>query len=133
MFLHIHDNRTLKELQLDFSGYFPYLKLEFFSKPHRRGVASTEKNKRNPFLQIVSIRTHHRNGAVEIRENQTAYEVEQLLQKEYFLPAQIYHYTTAGWIVTDVADTATLKELNEQGRRSAHEENKVYAQTKQLK
>jgi uncharacterized protein YheU (UPF0270 family) len=133
MYLHIQDDRTLKELQDDFSQAFPYLKLEFFSRPHKKGEASLGKNKLNPFLQIVAIRSGHRNGAIEISEEQTIQEVEQSLQKEYELPVQIYHFTKAGWIVTDVADIATLKELNEQGKQAAHEIHNVAAQSKNLK
>jgi hypothetical protein len=133
MYLHIHNNRTLKELQDDFSSAFPYLRLEFFSKPHKRNAASSEKNKLNPFLQVVTIRNHHRNGAIEIKETQTAGEVEQQLQKEYELPVQIYHFTKAGWLLTDIADIATLQELNEQGKTAAHELHNVSAQSKNLK
>lgn len=133
MFLHIQNKRTLKELQLDFSGRFPFLRLEFFSKPHRKGMASAEKHQLNPFLQIVTVRTHHRNGAIEIKEHHKAEEVEQLLQEEYDLPAQIYHYTCNGWVMTDAADKATLRELNEHGRRCFEEDHKVYAQCKLLK
>lgn len=133
MFLHIQNTRTLKELQLDFSGMFPFLRLEFFSKSHRKGNASSEKHKLNPFLQIVTVRKHHRNGAIEIKEHFKVEEVEQLLQEEYDLPAQIYHYTCQGWVMTDAADKATLRELNEHGRRCFEEDHKVYAQCKLLK
>lgn len=133
MYLHIHDNRTLRELQEDFISVFPYLRLEFFSKPHKPGFASPEKNKLNSFLQIVAVRNHHRNGALEVNEHNTAEELEQLLQHEYHLAAQVYHFTKAGWIVTDVTDKVTLKELNEQGKTAAHEYYNVFAQSKNLR
>ena len=121
MLLYIHDNRTLKELQDDFNLAFPYLRLEFFSKPHGKGVASAEKNKLNNYMQLIAVRASHRNSAVEIQEWHSVKEVEQMLQNDYKLPVQIYHFTRAGWIETIVTDEATLKELNEQGKRAAGE------------
>lgn len=121
MLLYIHDNRTLKELQDDFNLAFPYLRLEFFSKPHGPGEASSEKNKLNNYMQLIAVRASHRNGAVEIKEWHTIKAVEQMLQNDYKLPVQIYHFTHAGWIETIVTDEVTLKELNEQGKRAAGE------------
>ena len=121
MLLYIHDNRTLKELQDDFNLAFPYLRMEFFSKPHAIGLASAEKNKLNNYMQLIDVRTSHRNSAVEIQEWHTVKAVEQMLQTDYKLPVQIYHFSQAGWIETTVTDEVTLKELNEQGKRAAAE------------
>jgi hypothetical protein len=132
MYLHIHDNRTLKELQDDFSSAFPYLRLEFLSKRKRAASVSSVKKLLNPFLQVVTIRHQHRNGAIEIGEHMKVKQVEQLLKKEYCLPAEILHYTKAGWLQADVAGDATLLELNEQGRSDFHVFHNVYAQAKNL-
>lgn len=132
MYLHIHDNRTLKELQDDFASVFPYLRLEFLSKRPRSTQRISGHNLLNPFLQVVTIRRQHRNGAIEIEEHMRAKTVEQLLKKEYGLPAEILHYTKAGWLQTDVADAATLQELNEQGRSEFHRLHNVYAQARNL-
>ena len=132
MYLHIHDNRTLRELQEDFNFRFPYLRIEFYSKPHHRNAASPDTHKLNPFLQIVAVRGHHRNGAAEIHEGETVAGFEQMMQRDYSLPVQVFHFTKTGWILTDVTDKATLRELNEQGKEEAHEFYNVYAQVKNL-
>ncbi|HMO31433.1 MAG TPA: hypothetical protein PKE63_02700 [Lacibacter sp.] len=132
MYLHIHDTRTLKELQEDFNFSFPYLRLEFFSRMHRSGLRSSLKRRLNPFLQVATVRSKHRNGALEINGNQKVRDVEQSLQQDYHLPVQIYHFTKAGWLMTDVTDDATLDELNEQGRNTSHELHNVFAQARNL-
>jgi len=132
MYLHIHDNRTLREVQDDFSYTFPYLRLEFLSNKRRRKTTE-QKHTFNSFLPVVAIRTQHRNGAAEISEFNTVNEIKDVLKKEYGLHAQIYHFTNAGWIETDTVGKATVKELNEQGKRSAYEYHNVFAQVKQLK
>lgn len=133
MFLHVHDKRTLKELQDDFNLFYPYLRLEFFSRPHGSGAHSAEKHRLNSYMQVVAVRKSHRNGAVEINDWHTVKEVEQMLQQEYQLPVQIYHYTKAGWIETTVTDDVTLKELNEQGRREAGDELHPHFNPEQFK
>ena len=132
MYLHIHDNRTLKELQDDFSSEFPYLRLEFYTRRQRAGQHASSRSLLNPYLQVITIRSQHRNGAIEINELMTVKQVEQLLTKEYHLPAEILHYTKAGWLQTHVTDHATLKDLNEQGRSDFHQLHNVYAQAKNL-
>lgn len=133
MLLYIHDNRTLKELQDDFSLAFPFLRLEFFSKSHAAGVCSAEKNKLNVFMKLIAVRASHRNGAVEIENWHTVKAVEQMLQRDYLLPAQIFHFTSAGWIETTVTDEVTLKELNEQGEKAAIQDHQIFLNTRSLK
>jgi hypothetical protein len=132
MYLHIHDSRTLKELQDDFSSVFPYLRLEFYTRRQRAGQHASSRSLLNPFLQVVTIRRQHRNGAIEIREQMKAKQVEQLLKREYSLPAEVLHYTKAGWLQTEVADEATLQELNEQGRADFHSVHNVFAHVRNL-
>jgi hypothetical protein len=128
MILHIDGKRTLKELQDDFAAAFPYLRLEFFARPHRRMMRSSVRRKLNPFLQVATVRSHQRNGALTVEGNMTVQELEQLLQQQYDLCAQVYHFAKGDWLMTDAADVATLDELNEQGRREAHEQHHVYVQ-----
>lgn len=133
MLLYIHDNRTLKELQDEFSLAFPYLRLEFFSKSHAAGVSSAEKNKLNVFMKLIAVRVSHRNGAVEIEDWHSVKSVEQMLQDDYMLPVQIFHFTSAGWIETTVTDEVTLKELNEQGQNAADQDHQILLNTRSLK
>lgn len=128
MILHIHRKRTLKELQDDFNYFFPYLRLEFFSKPHRRMVRSSARRKLNPYLQIETVRSRQCNGALGINDHAPVQELEQALQQHYDLSAQVYHFAKGQWLMTDAADMATLAELNDQGRREAHTFHQVYVQ-----
>jgi hypothetical protein len=133
MILHINDNRLLREIQMDFSKFYPYLKMEFF------------KSKSDPFLlsdvalipvssysKVGSVRRNHHQGALHLFPNTSVKDLEYRMKYEFSIAIQIYHYTKAGWIPTDVAAIATLEELNEQGRREFHELHNVAAQSKNL-
>lgn len=128
MILHIHGNRNLKELQDDFNNYFPYLRLEFFAKPHRKLMRSSMRRKLHSYLQVDTVRSRQRNGALTVDGNMPVHELEQLLQQQYDLSAQVFHFAKGEWLMTDATDVATLTELNEQGRREAQLLHQVYVQ-----
>jgi hypothetical protein len=132
MILHINDDRLLREIQMDFSKFYPYLRLEFFDKPHLSMSPSSESSKISPYTKAGSVRLKHHEGAIYLLPNTTVKEVEEMMQKEFSLSVQISHYTKSGWIQTDVVDKATLDELNEMGRREFHELHNVSAQAKNL-
>ncbi len=132
MILHINDDRLLREIQMDFSKFYPYLRLDFFDKSHLSMSSSSESSKFSPYIKAGSVRLKHHEGAIYLLPNTTVKEVEEMMQKEFSLFVQISHYTKSGWIQTDVVDTATLDELNEIGRREFHQLHNVSAQAKNL-
>lgn len=132
MILHINDDRLLREIQMDFSKFYPYLRLEFFDKSHLSTPSFPESSKISPYIKAGSVRLKHHEGAIYLFPNTTVKEVEEMMQKEFSLSVQISHYTKSGWIQTDVADMAMLDELNDQGRREFHELHNVSAQGKNL-
>lgn len=94
--------------------------------------SSPESSKISPYIKAGSIRLRHHEGAMYLLPNTTVKETEEMMQKEFNLAVQIYHYTKSGWIQTDVADIATLDDLNDLGRREFHELHNVSAQAKNL-
>lgn len=131
MILHINDTRLLREIQMDFNLYYPYLRIEFFDKDHS-GLSSTESKKISPYIQAGSVRKKHHEGALNLLPDTRVKDLEEMMQKECSLSIQIYHFTKSGWIPADVVNIATLDELNEQGRREFHELHNVSGQTKNL-
>jgi hypothetical protein len=132
MILHINDDRLLREIQMDFSKYYPYLRMEFFNKPHLVMLSSEESNKVSPYIKAGSLRKKHHEGAMNLLPDTTVKDLEEMMQKEFNLAVQIYHYTKFGWIQTDVADIITLDDLNDLGRREFHELHNVSAQSRNL-
>ena len=39
MKLHVDDKRNISDIQAEFNDVFPFLKIEFFKKPHETGEA----------------------------------------------------------------------------------------------
>jgi len=132
MILHITDQRMLREIQLDFSKHFPYLRIEFFTTPNRNNAPAKNVTKIDPYIRAGVIRRKHFAHAVNLFPDTSVKEFEHIMQEDFNADIQVYHYTKAGWLQTDVTDIATLDELNDQGRRDFNELHNTEAQTKNL-
>ncbi len=115
MKLHIEDKRTISEIQEEFTASFPFLKLEFFKKPHETGEASPL----NEMIPAESTFGEHRTISTEgdmiVTADMTVEEVESGFQKTYGISAQVFRQSGNVWLETSATDKWTLKEQNEQG------------------
>jgi hypothetical protein len=132
MILHINDNRLLREIQMDFSKFYPYLRMEFFHVSTAGSSSSSEPTAISPYVKVGSVRRNHHQGAIYLFPNTTVKDLEDRMNKEFNLGTEIYHYTKAGWLQTDAVDMATLNELNDQGRAAFNELHNTAAQAKNL-
>jgi hypothetical protein len=111
----INDRRKIHAVQEEFSTAFPYLRLEFFSKPQRVGGASSKKMIKSESVTLGECRTIHKNGSVEITPSMTVMELEQRLSDVYGLTVQVFRKSGKVWLETTVTDGWTLEEQNGQG------------------
>lgn len=111
----INDHRKIFSIQKEFSEVFPYLKIEFFSKPHKVGGASSRKILKHPSKTIGQCRVIHNKGSITIKPSMTVAELEQNLNDVYGLSVQIFRKSGKVWLETTVTDGWTLEEQNRQG------------------
>lgn len=114
MKLTINDQRKISSIQKAFNDLFPYLKLEFFSKPHRPGHASAKRLMQH-HLTIGQCRTQHSSGALTITPVMTVADLEQTFSDLYGLSVQVFRRSGNIWLETTITDSWTLQEQNEQG------------------
>jgi hypothetical protein len=111
----INDTRSVAAIQEEFTQNFPYLRLEFFSRPHKTGKPSP----RNQMLQntrtLGEIRTKHLDGDIQITPSMTVSLLEQEFMKHYGLSVQVFRKSGRVWLETTVTDGWTLAEQNAQG------------------
>jgi hypothetical protein len=102
---------TIEEVQDRFNECFPSLTIEFYSVPHKRFQPSDSQYRYGNKVQIGTIRTNHRKGAMEIKSWYSVAQVEKELQQEYGLNAQIFRTSVSGQpIQTSSSDHLTLQE-----------------------
>lgn len=66
MKINVGDNQTIKEIQTNFSERYPYLKIEFFTKPHEKFRGSSRENMVDSNTLIKNCRSVHGEGEIEI-------------------------------------------------------------------
>lgn len=132
MILHINDNRMLRELQLDLSKYYPYLRMEFYQDEKSTHKLFPNGSKIDPYVKTGSVRKYHHAGAINILPGTTIKEFIAQMKNDYNLHVQLSHYTKEGWMPADDITLYSMEELNQQGREIFHEVNNVAGQLKNL-
>ncbi len=111
----INDTRKIFAIQEEFNTIFPYLKLEFFSKPHKPGVGSPKEQVKNNNATLGECRTVHNKGDIIIVPEMTVSDLEQNFVNVYGLGVQVFRKSGKSWLETTVTDNWTLAEQDKQG------------------
>jgi hypothetical protein len=112
----INDKRKIFGIQEEFNAMFPFLKLEFFSKPHKPGGGSSNKLMKSSSKTLEECRTNHKSGTITVSPQMTAGELEQNFADVYGLSVQIFRKSGKAWLETTTTDHWTLEEQNRQGK-----------------
>lgn len=111
----INDHRKIFAIQREFNEIFPYLKLEFFGKPHKVGAPSSKKIMKQPSKTIGQCRVIHNKGTLSITPSMTVADLEQAFSDVYGLSVQIFRKSGRVWLETTATDGWTLEKQNKQG------------------
>lgn len=111
----IDDNKSISAVQKEFSDAFPYLRLEFFSKPHKYGAVSERRDVLDHKTKLKECRLKE-EGSLEIQPEMTVSDLEKLFQNKYRLFVQVFRRSGKLWLETTATDSWTLKYQNEQGQ-----------------
>ena len=115
MEININDKKKISAIQKEFSQAFPYLKIEFFTKPHEVGAPSSKKTMRPSTKTIGECRTIHSNGTMTILPKTTVAELEQSFLDVFGLAVQVFRKSGSAWLETTVTDSWSLHKQNKQG------------------
>jgi len=112
----INDHRKIFAIQEEFSTAFPYLKLEFLSKPHEPsgkpgGKLITSKSK-----TLGECRTIHNKGEITITPNMTIIDLEERFEDVYGLGVQVFCKLGKTWEEISTTKKFTLEAQNHAGK-----------------
>lgn len=116
MQIYISEEAVVADIQDRFHTLYPFLKLEFFRKPHAEGEYSPESEKISPDTLIEKIRTRHASGWIDISHYRTAAAVEHDFSHIFGLNTQVFRKAGTLWLETISTDNWTLEELNNAGK-----------------
>lgn len=114
----INDKKKIKDVQTEFQKKFPYLKIQFYSKPHDTNQGSTVREQLPDEMTIGEVRTVHNEGDFAINEQMTVADFERDFAKKFGLNAQVFRKSGDIWMQTTSTDNWTLAEQNRKGESS---------------
>ena len=112
----INDHRKIFAIQKEFSELFPNLKIEFFTKPHKSGGASSKRIMKHPSKTLGESRVVHTKGMLTITPNMTVADLEQIFRDTYGLSVRLLRKSGKTWIETNATDGWALEEQNKKGK-----------------
>lgn len=121
MKIRITAESTLEEIQAIFHEHFPFLKLAFFTKPHRAFKGSPAKFMIQDSTQTVGVLVENpRSGELVLDPKMATFELEQVFEEKFGLHVQVFRKSGETWLLTSVTDDLSLERQNAKGRASEH-------------
>ena len=112
MHITVDEKKELRVLQEEFSGLFPYLKIQVL-KP-ANGVPASPLQPNGKTIGDVKLKA---NGDLSITPDMTTSALKQSFMHNYGLLVQVLRRFGNTWIETTVTDAWTLAEQNKHGER----------------
>ncbi len=115
MILHLSKNKSLYDVQTEFTSHFPFLKIGFFNKRHKAFPGSERASLLKPEAKLPL--TGERDSLeVEIDESMTVKALEEMFKQQLNLNIQVFRKSGRSWLETTVTDNWTLRKQNEEGK-----------------
>ena len=111
----INDQRKIHAIQEEFTKVYPYLKLEFFAKPHTANGATSKKIIKHESKTLAECRTQHNDGDIILTDMMNVAEVEQRFRDLFGLNVQILRKSGNMWLETTKTQSWTLIQQNKEG------------------
>ena len=114
MTLHLNAEKAIQDVQQEFTRAYPFLKLEFFTKP---GIGENSFYRKH-LNREIPIRSAGliQHGELSLYDGMTVGELENKLRVEFGLQAQVSRKSGNCWLETTMTDSWTLKQQNDHGR-----------------
>ena len=116
MQLHLTADSKISEIQKEFHHYYSYLKIEFYSEPHKAGELSREKYRIAHDKKISEVGKKGINEVYEWNEETTVKEFEKNLFEICGLSVQVFRKSVNIWLETSITDKWTLEKQNQEAR-----------------
>ncbi|HMX81827.1 MAG TPA: hypothetical protein PKL94_00690 [Saprospiraceae bacterium] len=119
MKLKITQSTTIGEVKKHFTDAYPFLKLEFFSKPHDAYKTSPAKfivhDETKSLLEVGMSEVVEAELNIEGSTSVKSFEAEGM---KYGLNLQVLRRSASTWLATTVTDNLSLHEQNRKGEAS---------------
>jgi hypothetical protein len=108
----IKPDTKLMDIQKEFNGFYPYLKLEFYKNLSQLNKPSPKAEKINPGESFSKISRSHKGGSININPNRTVSELVLDFWTTLGLSVLVFRKSGNLWIETSLTDSWTLGRQN---------------------
>ena len=113
----IYGERLITDVQKQFTGAYPFLKIEFFKRDNTlKSLEPKQKQIAHNLMLKEAWGRKKTEGDLIIEDILTVSELENTLMDRFGLTAQIFRRSGNIWLQTSVTDRWTLKQQNDMGR-----------------
>ena len=119
MKLHIKSSTSINEIKETFHNSYPYLKIEFFKKPHIEGEPTALIDMIKDNIAVGEINSHVKESLVSFNPDDSVAKVEQGFRDMFGLSVQVFRRQKQVWIETTRTDHLTLAEQNNMGKEAS--------------
>ncbi|MEY3051731.1 MAG: hypothetical protein RLY31_1516 [Bacteroidota bacterium] len=110
--------KTLLDLQSDFSSKFPGLQIQFYRGAYENGRPSPPEDQLHPSVTIGNVPGFRQEGEVSTDGHLKVATFEKQLWDSFGLNAQVFRRSGNIWLQTSATDQWTLAEQNRKGEHS---------------
>ena len=114
--MRIVPTKLISEVQSEFNGAFPFLKLEFFQYNAKDGSNSV----RSSGKRIGDYQSVVTDGQLDVYPEMKVSDLEKTLKDKFRLNVQVFRRSGTLWLQTTMTDNWTLKKQNEHGMELSH-------------
>lgn len=116
MKLQINRETKIKDLQKEFSNVYPFLKIEFYKKPHAEKELTHKKFRLNTDKILSEESESFKPSEIDISRNKTVAALEQEVFEKLGIAMQVSRKSGNIWLETSFTDDRTLETQNQQGQ-----------------
>ena len=114
MYLNIEKESRVMDLQNEFNGFYPYLKIEFFRHSSKeKSMQKTEKV--NPTEYVERLAHVYKSGSINVDHKKTVAQIVDAFWEEFGLSVLVFRKSGKLWIETSLTDIWTLDKQNKIG------------------
>ncbi len=114
----ITKDKTIKQLQEEFTKRYPALKIEFYKKEHGDHEGSPRKEQYTADKTLASIQPNLEDGKISLAKVRTVAELEEEFETQFDLHVQVFRQSNDIWLQTISTDDLTLEVQNQKGLQS---------------
>lgn len=119
--MNISRQKTVKDIQEEFSSMFEGLKIEFYESKHVKNTGSTENDQIDPSTPINEINPNLSSSEIILNGDNTVAQFEEEMKNKFGLNVQVFRRSNTLYLQTISTDNWTLNTQNTKGIHSVQD------------